>query len=394
MVAGGITYMGTKKELAQDVARIVASAQPGIMLDAFAGMGAVAQAVSASRNVWLNDAQQFAQLVGRCNFKSWQKPNQTAIFTDLLSTLFDQGIDRISSSNETLVSCDAALRSVNDWNNFERIYNIIKEINFYPTEYCCFTSLYSRGFFSVRQCIEIDSIRFALDICRDRNFISKDQWNWSLVALGRACLKVANTPGHFAQFLNPSEKNFKRVLKQWNRSVWNEWASGFQSLSPVGTARWRSKNIVTNEDCLELLGKSEAKSARVVYCDPPYTNDHYSRYYHIWETLVAYDYPEVAGAGRYRPDRFATPFSMKAQVVSAMNSLIQKVSANDSDMVLSYPSNGLMHETGVDPLDVLREHFSKVSLECDIDHSHSTFGASKGAAKSVVRERVYFATNR
>ena len=47
---------------------------------------------------------------------------------------------------------------------------------------------------------------------------------------------------------------------------------------------------------------------KTIYIDPPYTNAHYSRFYHIPETLVLYDYPEIEFSGRYRTDRFQSGF--------------------------------------------------------------------------------------
>ena len=42
----------------------------------------------------------------------------------------------------------------------------------------------------------------------------------------------------------------------------------------------------------EVLAKAEvANNVDLIYIDPPYTNAHYSRFYHILETLVDYDYP-------------------------------------------------------------------------------------------------------
>ncbi len=385
--------MGTKRELAREVSRVIASAQPGILLDAFAGMGAVAQAVGSSRNVWLNDAQRFAQLTAKCNFTAAKGPPPPKAVDAAWKASFNRNIDRIVAMNSELIEQDAAVRGSSEWIQFSKGYEKLLEIQAVETDYSCFLTRYGRGFFSVYQAAEIDSIRCAIDDAKKRGDIGDDQWGWSIVSLGRACLKAANTPGHFAQYLSPSERNYKRVRKQWNRSIWQEWLDGLNNLSPTGTAKWRKSNIVTNKDCLELLDDPFCKNAKVVYCDPPYTNDHYSRYYHVWETLVDYDYPEVTGAGRYRPDRFATPFSLKTQVVNAMDSLIKKISLNGADMVLSYPSNGLIYETGNDPIDLLVKYFSKVSVECDIDHNHSTFGASKGSAKSAVRERIYLASN-
>jgi adenine-specific DNA-methyltransferase len=60
-------------------------------------------------------------------------------------------------------------------------------------------------------------------------------------------------------------------------------------------------------------------------------------------------------------------------------------------MVLSYPSNGLLHEVGGCPIELLRSEYPKARLATEIEHNHSTMGASKGEAKAAVTERIYIA---
>jgi adenine-specific DNA-methyltransferase len=213
-----------------------------------------------------------------------------------------------------------------------------------------------------------------------------------LLALGNAALRVANTTGHFAQYLTPSAKNFKRVTQQFGRSVFDEWLASLGSLQPSGTAGWRRANVASRSDCDSLLrGIRSSGDVGVVYCDPPYTDYQYSRFYHVWETLVLYDYPEVTGVGLYRPNRFATDFSLRSKVGDAFKALVDGVAATGADLVLSYPSNGLLHDVGGNPLDVLRGSYPKAKLAKEIEHSHSTMGASKGKATASVAECIYLA---
>jgi hypothetical protein len=64
--------MGTKKVLAPIVAAVVDDCRDGVLLDAFSGMCAVGQSVSAQRQVWNNDIQKFASAVARALFTSTQ----------------------------------------------------------------------------------------------------------------------------------------------------------------------------------------------------------------------------------------------------------------------------------------------------------------------------------
>lgn len=111
------------------------------------------------------------------------------------------------------------------------------------------------------------------------------------------------------------------------------------------------------------------------------------------ETLVHYDYPQTTGIGLYRNDRFVTPFSLKGQVEKAFKQLLCLVSRLGADLVLSYPSDGLLHRAGHDLYSMLRSSFRRVDIPVQLPYLHSTFGASKGASTSRVVENVYLARN-
>src|SRR5690606_18929617 len=128
------------------------------------------------------------------------------------------------------------------------------------------------------------------------------------------------------------------------RSVLDTFLRELDALEPVGSREWRETNRVFNADALDLMRRMYLFGPRpsIVYADPPYTKDQYSRYYHLWETLVLYDYPKITGKGRYREGRFQTEFAVKSKVVPAMNALAQLASMMHSDLVLSYPKYGLL----------------------------------------------------
>ena len=74
-----------------------------------------------------------------------------------------------------------------------------------------------------------------------------------------------------------------------------------------------------------------------MYADPPYTRDHYSRYYHVLETMSLRDNPEVSmtmiraggsprvSRGVYRADRYQSPFCIKSQAAGAFEELCRGV---------------------------------------------------------------------
>ena len=386
-----ISYMGTKHELADRVAEVIAGCRPGRLLDAFAGMGAVADAHAGERQVWTNDVQHFAYLAGRCRFTDPAGPLPASRMRELAAPIFQQNMDLLKQQNCLAWEATDKMLAASVFAEFNSLFEFVAgETVAHEGAYACFTASYANGYFSLTQCAEIDSIRCALDTLRGRGLLTQAHFDWGLLALGHATLRVANTTGHFAQFLTPSETNFKRVVKQFARSVLDQWGISLKSLKPAGTPEWRSDNLATRSECDALLRTiSSAGDVGVVYCDPPYTDDQYSRFYHIWETLVLNDYPAVTGVGLYRPDRFTTPFSLRSKVKAAFQTLVEEVAVTGADLVLSYPSNGLLHDVGGHPLDVLRSVYAEAELVAQIEHNHSTMGASKGSATASVAECIY-----
>lgn len=394
LMGASISYMGTKKEFAHSVASVITHARPGMLLDAFAGMGAVAGAVSPARQVWTNDVQRFAHVVGQCMFTSDISKAEIDALEQALGPLFDAHLTSLLKECGGAIRLSDAAYQSSTFDDFASRIELAKAAEIPTVDHSCFLRTYRDGYFTARQTAEIDALRYAMDTARSGNRITEGQHSWALMALGRACLKIANTPGHFAQFLKPSPQNYKRVKNQAGKKVWSEWLRSLGLLEAVGSTEWRSGNRSTRSDSLELLaGEGSLKGVGVVYCDPPYTDDQYSRFYHVWETLVEYDYPETTGAGLYRPGRFVAPFSIKSKVSSAMHQLIGSVSSGGADLVMSYPSNGLLYDCGVDIFEMLKEYFSTVVRSVELSHHHSTFGASKGSAKSQVTEQIFLASN-
>jgi adenine-specific DNA-methyltransferase len=152
-------------------------------------------------------------------------------------------------------------------------------------------------------------------------------------------------------------------------------------------------NRVFNRDALELWDEFDAaglSAPAIFYADPPYSKEHYSRYYHVLETLDRYDYPESHGKGRYRQDRFRTRFSLKSEVADAVESLASAIGNRGGTLLLSYPSSGLLTRTlDVDIEEVLRQYFSAVKLVIVADAAHSTLGARHVSSHQAVVEYVW-----
>jgi adenine-specific DNA-methyltransferase len=131
----------------------------------------------------------------------------------------------------------------------------------------------------------------------------------------------------------------------------------------------------------------------VVYADPPYTRDHYSRYYHVLETIARGDEPGLStmrfgtetliSRGLYRSDRHQSPFCIKSLAPQAFTELISGARRLEVPLVLSYSPHGGDGATrervmAVGDIERLaREHYSHVETVRVNGVAHSKLNASR-----------------
>ncbi len=147
-------------------------------------------------------------------------------------------------------------------------------------------------------------------------------------------------------------------------------------------------------DFRTFLATESADDAAVAYADPPYTRDHYSRFYHVLETMARGDSPRLSmvangghlspSRGLYREERHQPPFSIRTQVREAFDRLFSAVSARGIPLVLSYSpySGGTIARpqprllTIDDVVLLAQEHFTAVKVRSPGAFRHSKFNAA------------------
>jgi adenine-specific DNA-methyltransferase len=252
---------------------------------------------------------------------------------------------------------------------------------------------YSHGYFGLRQAIELDSLRYAINYAHKHNEITDQQAQWCLTALIETASKICTAPGHFAQYLEvKNESTYRHIRSQRRRPVWSVFMSSLNSIKPYGTQDWRAKNRTFCSDAMRLPYEltDHRNRPRIVYADPPYSEAQYSRYYHVLESLVEYDYPTIKSKGRYGDRRFTTPFSLASSVGSAFVRLAERVAKLEADLVVSYPSNGFLFQRGGNLSSILYDYYSRVNI-IKINHRHSTLGGRHGPMNSEVEELIFVA---
>jgi adenine-specific DNA-methyltransferase len=394
--------MGTKRDQAEFLAKTISAEFPeAIVVDAFAGTCSIAKSLCPSHIVWANDIHHFAGIVARAALTDpLPKPDLEEAMAELRGPFTRNRDALVKQSAEALAIEQSALVAATDASDWVPMSELIEgsadliplRLEDYrggrtPTPYALFTIMYRHTYFGLRQCIELDSLRYAIACApvRHRSF-----YMW---ALFRAASHCAAAPGHFAQYLTPRDAtNTLLIVKYRNRGIWSRFVSEYSALT-IPECHSRRKNAVFTEAASTFVSRlpSLLGGARgVVYADPPYSRAQYSRYYHILETLALYDYPVIDHKGRYREGRFNTDFSRAGRVEHAIEDFISRAAAASLPLFLSYPSNGLFVERGGDLMKVLRKYYSHVDCIGEHPMEHSTLGGAPGTASLPVTEILYF----
>jgi adenine-specific DNA-methyltransferase len=102
--------------------------------------------------------------------------------------------------------------------------------------------------------------------------------------------------------------------------------------------------------CLDALEAAGTLEADVAYLDPPYNQHSYLGNYHIWESLVRWDKPEVYGVACKRVDvrERKSPFNSRPRFAAAMQQLLDAITARV--VVVSFSDEGFLRRGEMEAL--------------------------------------------
>ncbi len=224
---------------------------------------------------------------------------------------------------------------------------------------------YGGVYFSYNQAVQIDVIMDAI-----RHYPNIADKNVLLAALLSTTSDIACTVGkHFAQPIKARDSKGKIKKLVYNKAIkdktvdvialFEEWLDKYVSL-PKG----KYNNTILQGDYMECL-KTLPNNVRTVYADPPYTRDHYSRFYHVLETIALDDVPEISTVkihgithvsnGIYRKDRHQSPFCIRSKAPKAFEEMFKAISASGRNLLLSYS-----------PYDETKESHPRVVTICQL----------------------------
>ena len=338
MIPHLIKYMGSKREILKDICDVVDAleVQSEWFCDLFAGTSIVSYAMSDRYNIISNDIQQYSSVFAKTYFGSYEYKES---ISELVSNILQKSLRYINSLNDAFPFLrEISLYSDNieyeDFISIEKLQRELVDTDFHQ-DYTLFTKCYSGTYWSLLQCEWIDSLRRTAEDYKDSSL-----YYAILSSIIFAMSYSSQSTGHFAQYRKITKNNYKNILLYRRRSIPDLFAKKLEEILTI------CKNNITNEcvcwsldyrECLEHISEGS-----IVYADPPYSNVHYSRFYHVVETLVRYDNPTLKYNGRYRIDRHQSPFDQSRHVREAFIDLFRGVKSTSSHLIISYSDNGML----------------------------------------------------
>jgi hypothetical protein len=118
-----------------------------------------------------------------------------------------------------------------------------------------------------------------------------------------------------------------------------------KALSMIADQHAKIQGIAEVADANEIA--TSTKKGDLVFIDPPYSGVHYSRFYHVLETLARGRCSDVSGRGRYPTpqERPRSKYSLQTESLEALGDLFQSISFRGAKAIVTFPlrhcSNGL-----------------------------------------------------
>lgn len=225
---------------------------------------------------------------------------------------------------------------------------------------------YGGHYFSPLQAIELDALRQSIPKAPDDAKIA-------MAALVEAASRCAAAPGHTAQPFQPTETAAKFIIEAWSKNVWDIVTKATRAIA-VQFAQERGQTLVGDYiDCIDHLQPGDT-----VFADPPYSDVHYSRFYHVLETLCRGVETPVSGVGRYPPpeDRPVSSFSRRGKSAAAALSLIDACANRELRLVLTFPTHGASNGLEIsDFIDAAKGKFDRIKTR-EIASTFSTLGGN------------------
>ncbi|MDO4925358.1 MAG: DNA adenine methylase [Turicibacter sp.] len=342
-----VKYMGSKTEIINYVVRGLNEVHKDnqAVCDLFAGSSTLAGALRSNNIKFIsNDIQIYSSIFTKTYLSQFDwnvYPTAEDIVKEVKDIVEIWKNEFSHYWNKSNYDIEFDLKAFNDIEKFqqdlnknESFYDLIKNSSSEEIlKYHLFAKEYSGTYWNFRQCVWIDAFR----CIADKYANVEPLYNLILSCTMYAMAYNSQSTGHYAQYRKAEKDSSMNDILIYRRKTMEEmFIRKFNEIK---------ENMIDNhceietyalnyKDCISELDKNT-----LVYADPPYCSVHYSRFYHVLETFVRYDYPTVKYGGRYRTDRHQSPFCISTKVRDAFKSMFYKLEKNECELVLSYANS-------------------------------------------------------
>lgn len=278
-----IKYIGSKRNLLGAILGVVGALPAKSVLDLFSGTSRVGHALKgAGYRVVANDHNAYAHTLATCYVQA--------------------DLEDIKRDTEKLIT----------------EFNAMNGKPGYFTKTFCEDS----RFFQPKNGARVDAIRDAMEA----KSLPPELKAVLLVSLMEAADRVDSTTGLQMAY-----------LKGWAPRAYNDLELRMPEVLP------RARHGKARATCLDALEAAGAE-VDVAYIDPPYNQHSYLANYHIWESLVRWDKPEVYGVACKRVDvrERKSQFNSRPKFLSAFKAMIAAVKAKY--LVVSFNNEGFLSQ--------------------------------------------------
>lgn len=414
-----IHYLGNKSKIVDEIASTIGdlAGRGAVVCDLFAGSGVVSRRLAREHSIIAADVQEYSRVLTQALLEPRALPDR------LVESLF------VSAREKSDQLCTGALAALVEY----EATALRAAAAQYADDLCCLveqgplvnrasdradapgllitlfgdarrrlpqlqgsvmTRYYGGVYYSFAQAAELDGLANAV------RALPRQYRDVGLAALlGTASDLVSSVGNQFAQpmKLKRADGSVKTALvaatmRARSRSVletFSEWLRRYAALTPRP-----GRHRVYCADFRGVLGTLPHEVA-AIYADPPYTRDHYSRFYHVLETLALGDEPGVskmtsggdvrASRAVYRLARHQSPFSIKSQAGRAFDDLFAASARLNAPLVVSYsprspgtPSRADTRLLTLEQLvDLAGQHCRSVQVHATGRGAHSKFNAAR-----------------
>jgi adenine-specific DNA methylase len=366
-----IHYLGSKLRLLNIIQETIDTVTPleGGVIDLFSGSGIVSKALSLSRPVCSVDIQAYSRILSSAlilPFAPLSLFNTADICeSDIYKRLYQAFAPLIDIEKDALSDLDRckpcamadflqigplfAIKDSNLLAKDSKQQSAIRKIQKYllsrDSQYSSIISQYYGGiYFSLEQSVFLDACLNFIDR------IPPTSRNIFHAAILSTASDIVNTVGRqFAQPVTPQKRDgqFKDNIL---RKIRIDRSKNIMPVFDTWMAKYNNQRQpkFTNTVVLGDFKKAFPSPERfyTVYADPPYTRSHYSRYYHVLETMALRDRPKISlsniqsrfslSKGIYRDDRISSSFGIRSKAEHEFDELFALCRANNLNLVLSY----------------------------------------------------------